>query len=111
MDWTVTGQTTAAIVAATGFLLILLAGRREARGRLRESRGLVRLGGWPALAGSFSLALLGGIAEAQAIYSALLFCFSGFAALLAGLSGKPRPTGQIGAILFLAGLLVLAASI
>ena len=111
MDWTVTGQTTAAIVATTGFLLILLAGRREARGDLQESRRLVRLGGWPALAGSFSLAMLGGIAGAQAIYSAILFCLSGFAGLLAGLSGKPRPTGQIAAILFLAGLLVLAASI
>jgi hypothetical protein len=110
MDWTVTGQTTAALVAATGFLLILFAGRCEARGKLEEARRLVRLGGWPALAGSFSLVILGGVAGAQAVYAAILFCLAGFAGLLAGLSGKPRPTGQIAATLFLAGLLVLAAS-
>ena len=110
MDWIVTGQTTSAIVAATGFLLILLAGRREARGDLGAARRLVRLGGWPALAGALSLALLSGGASPRAIYCALLFSFSGCAGLLAGLSGKPRPTGQIAAVLYVAGLLILVAA-
>jgi hypothetical protein len=104
MDWTVTGQTASALVAATGFSIILLAGRREARGKLREARRLARLGGWPALAGALSLALL------SSVLPALLLAPSGFAGLLAGLSGKPRPTGQIAAILFAAGLLLLVAA-
>ena len=103
MDWTVTGQTTSALVAATGFLIILLAGRREARGKLQEARRLARLGGWPALAGALSVALL------SSALPALLLAFAGFAGLLAGLSGKPRPTGQIAAILFAAVLLLLVA--
>jgi len=102
MNWTVAGQTASAMVAATGFLLLLLAGRREAGGELREAARLARLGGWPALAGAASLALL------SSALPALLFALSGFAGLLAGLSGKPRPTGQIAAILFAAGLLLAA---
>jgi hypothetical protein len=111
MDWTVTGQTTSAIVAATGFLLILLAGRREARGDLQAARRLVRLGGWPAFSGALSLALLAGLADPLAIAGAMTFAVSGCAGLLAGLSGKPRPTGQFAAALFIAGLLILATAI
>jgi len=108
MDWTVTGQTTSALVAATGFLLILLAGRREAAGDLQAARRLARLGRWPALAGALSLALLSCRANPLAIVCSTLFALAGLSGLLAGLSGKPRPTGQIAAILFAAGLLLLA---
>jgi hypothetical protein len=110
MDWTVAGQTAAAAVGAAGFAAILLAGRREARGELEEARRLVRLGGWPALAGATSLALLSGGAAPLPLVSASLLVLSGFAAMLAGLSGKPRPTGHFAALLFAAGLLLLALS-
>jgi hypothetical protein len=98
-------------VAAVGFFLILSAGRHEARGELVSAARLVRLGGWPALAGAVSLALLSCRGDRMTIGAALAFCLSGFAGLLAGLSGKPRPTGQVAALMFIAGLIMIAAAI
>jgi hypothetical protein len=112
MSGQITPLIAAAVTAAAGFLMVLLAGGREARGELPASRTLARLGGWLAVPGSFGTAVLIPAAASGlfAIAAALLVCSAGFAGLLAALSGKPRPTGHFAAALFLAGLLALLAS-
>jgi hypothetical protein len=113
MSGQITSLIAAIVAAAAGFLTILLAAGREARGELRVARRLVRLGGWPATAGAFGTAVLIHTAASGplAIASAVLICSAGLAGLLAGLSGKPRPTGHFAAGLFLAGLLLLLAAV
>lgn len=116
MDSPMPGQLTALIAAAVtavaGLLMILLAGGREARGELGAARRLVRLGGWLAVPGSFGSAVLIHTAASGpfALAGALFFFGAGFTALLAALSGKPRPSGHFAAALFLAGLLCLLAA-
>lgn len=113
----------AVLVQGWGCDLVLRAGRLEARGDLAAARSLVRRGGLLAagasVAGTFAalgLALvLGPLSDAPASLSEPHFAvalavgvfgipLSGFAALLAGLSRKPRPTGWAATT-----LLVLAA--
>ncbi len=112
-------------VTPTGVSLALEAGRRERRGRLRSARRLVRLGGRMAFVGSglqlivLFVVLLGqsaavlderlGPAMVPLLAGAILLGLSGFAGLLAGLSGKPRPSAQFAALLYLAALLTLTA--
>ena len=82
---------------------LLWAGRLEARGRIDEARAMSRRGGL-VLAGASALTAVSAFASAGAIPASLLLG-AAFAALLAGLSRKPRPTGWLAAILFLAGVL------
>jgi hypothetical protein len=112
MSGQLTALTAAAVTAAAGLLMILLAGAREARGELSPARRLVRLGGWLAVPGSFGTAVLFHTAASGpiAIAGAVLVSGAGFAGLLAALSGKPRPSGHFAAALFLAGLLCLLAT-
>ncbi len=111
----------AGALAAVGCGRVLVAGREEAQGRLEAARRLARRGGFemilatPAqITASFILAasptLRPGLlppdgdpvaAVALSLFTVLALA-SAFAGLLAGLSGKPRPTGWVAA-----GLLIL----
>ena len=86
---------------AMGCGMILRAGRLEAEGRLVEARRGARHGGFLAALGS----LVAAAGAPRALVAALLLA-SGFAALLAGLSGKPRPTGWAALALLVAGVVV-----
>lgn len=91
--------------------MVLRAGRLEAEGRLVEARRAARGGGFVAAIGSL-LAAAGAAGlpaergASRGVVAALMLA-SGFAALLAGLSGKPRPTGWA-ALLLLAGGVIVA---
>jgi hypothetical protein len=91
---------------AMGSGMILRAGRLEANGSLVEARRAARNGGFLAALGA--LAAAAGIA--RGVVAGLMLA-SGFAALLAGLSGKPRPTGWAVMALLLAGVVVAIASV
>jgi hypothetical protein len=86
---------------AVGCGLLLRAGRSEAAGHLVEARRVARQGGFLGAIGS-----LVGAASASGAVAACLLLASGFAALLAGLSGKPRPTGWAAFALLVAGAVV-----
>ena len=94
---------------AAGCAMLLRAGRLEAAGGLVEARATARRGGFLAALGALvaaaSAAALPGAGPGRA-YGAGLLLVSGLAALLAGLSGKPRPTGWAAAALLLAGAVV-----
>jgi hypothetical protein len=92
----------AATGGAEGIVTLFRAGRLEAKGRLEESRARTRGPGLRlaacAAAGACAAALSGaGLATG-------LLVAAGIAALLTGLSRKPRPSGWVAAILFVAGL-------
>ncbi len=100
---------------AMGCGLVLRAGRLEAAGQLVEARRGARQGGFLAALGSllaapgvYALPASGG--QARGLAAGLLLA-SGFAALLAGLSGKPRPTGWAAAGLFAAGVIVALSTV
>jgi hypothetical protein len=95
---------------AMGCGMIVRAGRLEAEGRLVEARRGTRQGGLLAAIGSL-LAATGAAALPAAALAARgtvagLMLASGLAALLAGLSGKPRPTGWAALLLLAAGVVV-----
>lgn len=117
--------------AAAGCLLILYAGFRESRGDLTGARRLARIGGF-AMAGTTLCTVASGPAvmallppeQKQALLEsadhtllflavgAILTMISGFVGLLAGLTGKPRPTGYFAALLFAVSVaLILAADL
>jgi hypothetical protein len=91
---------------AMGCGMVVGAGRMEAEGRLEEAKRRARHGGFLAALGSL-LAAVGaaGLPTQRGIVASLLLA-SGFAALLAGLSGKPRPTGWAALSLLVAGIVV-----
>ena len=95
---------------AMGCGMILGAGRLEAEGKLVEAKRRARQGGFLAALGSL-LAAVGaaglpeGVGTSRGLIAALMLA-SGFAALLAGLSGKPRPTGWAALALLVAGIVV-----
>ena len=97
------------ILHATGCAMVLRAGRIEAGGGLVAARAGARRGGFlaavGALASAAGAAALPGAAPARLLAAGLMLA-SGLAALLAGLSGKPRPTGWAAAALLLAGAVV-----
>lgn len=101
------------LLLAMGCGMVLRAGRLEAAGRLVEARRGARHGGFLAAIGSLLAAAGAGALPAEAGASrglvAALMLASGFTALLAGLSGKPRPTGWA-ALALLAGGVVVALS-
>jgi hypothetical protein len=90
--------------------MVVRAGRLEAVGRLFEARRTARHGGFLAALGSLLAAggaaglPAGGGAE-RGIVAGLMLA-SGLAALLAGLSGKPRPTGWAALGFLVAGIVV-----
>jgi hypothetical protein len=95
---------------AMGCGMVLRAGRLEAEGRLFEARRGARSGGFLAALGSL-LAAVGAAglpSEGGAVRGVVagLMLASGFAALLAGLSGKPRPTGWAALLLLVGGIVV-----
>lgn len=91
----------AAAVAALGSAGLWSAGRLEGGGRRRIAAPLTWLGGMLSAAGCLALALLGVAPSWPPWWSALPLAL-GFAALLASLSRKPRPTGTLAAAGYLA---------
>ena len=95
---------------AMGCGMVLRAGRLEAEGRLFEARRGARHGGFLGALGSLLAAAgaaglpKGGHASPGVV--AALMLGSGFAALLAGLSGKPRPTGWAALAMLVTGIVV-----
>jgi hypothetical protein len=94
---------------------VLRAGRLEAGGQLIEARRGARQGGFVAALGSVLaaagvFALPASVGPAHGVAAGLLLG-SGFAALLAGLSGKPRPTGWAAAFLLAAGVIVALSAV
>jgi len=100
---------------ALGCGMLLRAGRLEAEGRLVEARRGARQGGYLAALGSLlaaaGAALLPPERGAERVVVAALMLASGFTALLAGLSGKPRPTGWGALLLLLAGVVVALSTV
>ena len=98
------------LLLAMGCGLILRAGRLEAAGQLEDARRGARNGGFLAALGSLVAAAGAAALPAEAGSSrglaAALFLASGASALLAGLSGKPRPTGWAATALLTAGVVV-----
>ncbi len=78
----------------------------EAEGRLEEARRRARQGGFLAAVGSLLAAVGSAALPTRSGLVAALMLASGFAALLAGLSGKPRPTGWAALALLVVGVVV-----
>jgi hypothetical protein len=116
-------------IATSGCYLVLHAARLEARGALRPARIQVRLGGktaFLAIDGLLILLLVSSIIVAVTrrgslvpigastvvvvLAGATLAGTAGLVALLAGLSGKPRPSGYFAAALYVTGLLLLVGA-
>ena len=99
---------------AIGCGTVVRAGRLEGEGRLVEARRGARQGGFLAALGSL-LAATGAAAlpESGVLKGAVavLMLASGLTALLAGLSGKPRPTGWAALLLLAAGAVVALSSV
>lgn len=112
-------------LAVAGSYLLLHAGSSEARGRLPASRRMARFGGSALLFGilaqlvlvwrdllfivPFRRAALGDTAPALALALAMLALgVAAFVGLVAGLAGKPRPSGYFSTLLHLLGASSLA---
>jgi hypothetical protein len=99
------------VFLAMGCGMVVGAGRMEAAGRLEEARRRARQGGYLAAIGSL-LAAAGAIGlpshggTAPVLVVAGLVLASGFTALLAGLAGKPRPSGVAALALMVAAVVV-----
>ena len=91
---------------AMGCGMVLRAGRLEAEGKLVEAKRGARQGGLLAAIGSLLAAVGAAGLPSQGGFVAALMLASGFAALLAGLSGKPRPTGWAALALHVSGVVV-----
>lgn len=91
---------------AMGCGMVVSAGRMEAEGRLEEAKRRVRQGGFLGAAGSLLAAVGAAALPTRSGVVAVLMLAAGFAALLAGLSGKPRPTGWAALALLVAGVVV-----
>jgi len=128
--WIVPGAfTLVGSVATSGCFLVLHAARLEARGALRPARAQVRAGGKAAfLAVDLLLVLLLASTivvlvtqrdsavpiEAGTVARILIGATSigggGLVALLAGLTGKPRPSGYFAAAFYLIGMALLVGA-
>ena len=91
---------------AMGCGMVFGAGRLEAEGKLVEAKRRARQGGFLAAVGSLLAAVGAAALPALSGIVAVLMLASGFAALLAGLSGKPRPTGWAALALLVSGIVV-----
>jgi hypothetical protein len=86
-----------------------------AAGRLVDAGRAARSGGWLAALGAL-VAAASAVALPDAARTARLgvagaMLGSGFAALLAGLAGKPRPTGWVALALLLTGTVVAVVAV
>lgn len=103
------------LVLAMGVGMVIRAGRLEAGGSLVEAKRSARNGGWLAALGSLVAAAGAGFLPAASGHTRLavagLMLGAGLASLLAGLSGKPRPTGWAALALFAAGVVVAIACV
>jgi hypothetical protein len=113
---------------AGGIVLTLGAGPLERRGRLVAARRRVALGGRVAFLGAALQVVLwgatffaldaarqralvaAGALAGQAAFGAMLVGTGGFVALLAALTGKPRPGGVVAAVLYTGGYALLVAA-
>ncbi len=103
--------------ACLGCYLTLDAGRREGRGDLGAARREIRLGGFLICGGAVGVLVVALVAlvsctalpSSPLFVTAALACLGGsaFTALLAALSGKPRPSGTFAVMMFLAGVVGL----
>jgi hypothetical protein len=108
------------LVTVPGCAMVIMAGRSERGGNLERASHEVRRGGFLMAAGSVIQALSGivslavvGIPSPGALAlsaSATAILAAGCAGLLAGLSGKPRPTGYLAAALVVASAVAWLAS-
>jgi hypothetical protein len=103
------------LLLAMGSGMIVQAGRLEANGSLVQAKRTARNGGFLAALGALAAAAGAGVLPATAGMArgvvAGLMLASGFSALLAGLSGKPRPTGWAAVALLVVGAVVAIASV
>lgn len=96
--------------AAAACAALVHAGAREGRGDLESARRIARPAGFLAACAALAQLALAvawtwsGSASTWGIIGALAVIASGWAALLAGLSGKPRPTGWAAAVLVVCGI-------
>jgi hypothetical protein len=102
-------------LATTGCYLLYGAGRLERSGRLRIARRQARLAGETMSLGILLLVLWlvvrrGAAGPDTVLIGAAALVIAAALALLAGLSGKPRPTGHAAALLYLSGLSLLVVS-
>jgi hypothetical protein len=102
-------------LATAGCYLLYGAGRLERGGRLRLARRQARLAGDTMSLGILLLVLWffvwrGAAGPNTALIGAAALVIAAALALLAGLSGKPRPTGHAAALLYLSGLSLLVVS-
>ncbi len=102
-------------MAGVGCFLVLVAGGLERRGELRAARRLARTGGFTSAVGAAVQAasvpfLAWTAASAVPLGASVLAALaSGLVALLAGLAGKPRPSGSFAALLWIASLVLYLA--
>ncbi len=108
------------LATVPGCYLVIMAGHAERAGNLQKARHDVRRGGFFMAAGAVTQTLSEVVSLVIAGWSSpLAFTLSasatttlaaGCAGLLAGLSGKPRPTGYLAAALVVVGALAWLAS-
>ena len=129
LAWILVPLAASLVAQARGCALVLRAGRLESRGEECEARTYARRRGFVAGAAALGSALfaawlalaltshadpLTAVPHSACVTACgvgtLGAALSGFAALLAGLSGKPRPTGQAAsALLFVASIALTLA--
>ncbi len=114
--------------ATASLYVVLRAGHDESRGRLSRARRRVRVGGQTMFLGTVGWIVVFGAAlftapgavrgqliqgttmTLQIVGAVVGLGTAGFLGLLAGLSGKPRPTGTIAALVYLFGVLAMVAA-
>jgi hypothetical protein len=109
------------VVSTPGAWLLLVAGRSEEAGDLVRARRLARRGGLLMAGGTLmatagmtvAVAIAGtsSVPRAAGWTCAVTTAAAGFSGLLAGLSGKPRPTGSLAAALLAAGIVAWLTSL
>lgn len=109
------------LLSTPGAFLVLTAGRAEHAGDLERARRVVRQGGFlmvggalVAIAGGGATLFVTGLQRVDATLvcaGAVTAAAAGFAGLLAGLAGKPRPTGYLAAALLAAGGVIWVATL
>ena len=97
--------------ATVGCCLMLRAGALESRGQLSRARRRARLAGLTLFAGTLLQAGAGTLVRIRSLDDSAvwlsgtgLLIAAGVAGLLAGLSGKPRPSGYLAVLLYVAGV-------
>ena len=92
-------------VGCVGAQLLLGAGWIESRGRVKTGGALGRIGGQLLFVGAVAFA---GAAAVTHRSASVPMALAGATALLAGLSGKPRPSGTAAVVLYGIGLVLFA---